>query len=79
MKIKATITYTMKPSNPDLKYVKNPEDIFTFTDVYTFDGKDTEMIYNHIKNDLSCIANGGYDYGEKHINIIGFDFNEEDL
>lgn len=77
--IDATITFTMKESNPDFKYVNDTLKVLTINDIYTMDEEtfySTEDINDYIKNDLSCIANGGYDYGEKHINIIKYEIKE---
>lgn len=70
-KFKAIIKYKVKKTHPDIKYIKNPEEVLSFEDVYSFNQNYSEEdVENYIKNDLSLVASGGYD--DKHINILDF-------
>lgn len=79
-KIKATIFYTVDGKHPDIKYIKNPSEIQSFTDIYGFNldyvGHDVTRadMENYCKRDLRLIAGGGYD--TKHIHNVRFEFEE---
>lgn len=70
-RFKASITYKVKETHPDIKYIDNPKERLTFEDVYTFkENYNKNDVAGYIKNDLSLIAGGGYD--DKHIDILSF-------
>lgn len=59
----AEITYKVKESHPDIKYIENPKKELSYIDTYTLDLNkfdDTEHMKNFIKNDLKLVASGGY-------------------
>lgn len=73
----ATIYYTVDSEHPDIQYIKNPSEIQSFTDTYTFDtnyvGNVTRSeMENYAKNDLRLVAGGGYN--SKHIHNVSFEF-----
>lgn len=75
--IRATIYYTVDSEHPDIQYIKNPSEIQSFTDTYTFDtnyvGNVTRSeMENYAKNDLRLVAGGGYN--SKHIHNVSFEF-----
>lgn len=75
--IRATIYYTVDLEHPDIQYIKNPSEIQSFTDTYTFDtnyvGNVTRSeMENYAKNDLRLVAGGGYN--SKHIHNVSFEF-----
>lgn len=75
--IRATIYYTVDSEHPDIQYIKNPSEIQSFTDTYTFDtnyvGNITRSeMENYAKNDLRLVAGGGYN--SKHIHNVSFEF-----
>lgn len=75
--ILATIHYTVDSEHPDIQYIKNPSEIQSFTDTYTFDtnyvGNVTRSeMENYAKNDLRLVAGGGYN--SKHIHNVSFEF-----
>lgn len=75
--IRATIYYTVDSEHPDIQYIKNPSEIQSFTDTYTFDtnyvGNVTRLeMENYAKNDLRLVAGGGYN--SKHIHNVSFEF-----
>lgn len=75
--IRATIYYTVDSEHPDIQYIKNPLEIQSFTDTYTFDtnyvGNVTRSeMENYAKNDLRLVAGGGYN--SKHIHNVSFEF-----
>lgn len=75
--ILATIYYTVDSEHPDIQYIKNPSEIQSFTDTYTFDtnyvGNVTRSeMENYAKNDLRLVAGGGYN--SKHIHNVSFEF-----
>jgi hypothetical protein len=75
--IRATIYYTVDSKHPDIQYIKNPSEIQSFTDTYTFDtnyvGNVTRSeMENYAKNDLRLVAGGGYN--SKHIHNVSFEF-----
>ena len=74
--ILASIFYTVDNNHPDIKYIKQPSEIQSFTDCYHIDtdcfwSKDDYMSY--IRNDLRFVAGGGYD--TKHIHNVSFKFS----
>ena len=76
--ILATIYYMVDNNHPDIKYIKNPAEVQSFTDCYNIDlnefyDKDDYMSY--IKNDLRIIAGGGYD--TNHIHNVSFKFSTD--
>lgn len=73
--IRATINYTVDSAHPDIKYIRNPEEPQSFTDLYTVDTDyfwSTDDIYSYIRDDLRLVAGGGYD--SDHIHNVTFDF-----
>ena len=79
IKILATISFTVDPEHPDIKYMENPDGIHTFTDCYHFDTEklwctDREELHAIIEDDLKLVAGGGYNYD--HIHNVTFDFTE---
>lgn len=73
--IRATIKYTVDSAHPDIKYIRNPEEPQSFTDLYTVDTDyfwSTDDIYSYIRDDLRLVAGGGYD--SDHIHNVTFDF-----
>lgn len=75
--IRATIYYTVDSEHPGIQYIKNPSEIQSFTDTYTFDtnyvGNVTRSeMENYAKNDLRLVAGGGYN--SKHIHNVSFEF-----
>ena len=70
-KFKAIIKFKVEKTHPDIEYIKNPEEVLSFEDVYSFNQSYSEEdVSSYIKNDLSIVAGGGYD--DKHINILDF-------
>lgn len=72
---KGTITYKMKPSHPDIEYLKGDiNEPLEFADVYTINKEDfdnnVEEIHYFIKRDLTLVAGGGYD--SEHIYDVSF-------
>lgn len=77
--LRATIYYNVDRAHPDIKYIKNPDDVQTFTDLYTFDTRftgDIELseMKAYCKNDLKLVAGGGYN--ADHIHNVRFEFME---
>lgn len=73
--IRATIYYTVDSEHPDIQYIKNPSEIQSFTDTYTFDTNyfaSRSDMENYAKNDLRLVAGGGYN--SKHIHNVSFEF-----
>lgn len=73
--IRATINYTVDSAHPDIKYIRNPEEPQSFTDLYTVDTDyfwSTDDIYSYIRDDLRLVAGGGYN--SDHIHNVTFDF-----
>lgn len=73
--IRATINYTVDSAHPDIKYIRNPEEPQSFTDLYTVDTDyfwSTDDIYSYIRDDLRLVAGGGY--SSDHIHNVTFDF-----
>lgn len=73
--IRATINYTVDSAHPDIKYIRNPEEPQSFTDLYTVDTDyfwSIDDIYSYIRDDLRLVAGGGYD--SDHIHNVTFDF-----
>lgn len=77
VKIKGTIFYTVDKSHPDYQYIKNPNEVQKFSDVYTFDTRffpDKLSREYYMENDLALIAGGGYN--TEHIHNITFEFEK---
>lgn len=75
VKIKGIIFYTVDKSHPDYQYIKNPDEVQKFSDVYTMDTSYFPDQYSreyYIKNDLALIAGGGYT--TDHIHNVSFEF-----
>ena len=70
------IVYTIDKAHPDIKYIEDytEEKIFTFEDVYTFNGEySKEDVAEYIKRDLMLVAGGGYN--TDHIHNVKFEIN----
>lgn len=73
--IRATIFYTVDKNHPDIEYIKNPNDVQSFTDTYTFDTdyfESRQDMENYCKRDLKLVAGGGYN--ADHIHKVRFEF-----
>lgn len=70
----AEITYNVKESHPDLKYIENPSESLTFKDTYFMDVEywenNTEEMICFIKNDIALVAGGGY--SKEHIENVSY-------
>ena len=74
--IRATIYYMVDKNHPDIQYIKNPSEIQSFTDTYTFDTgyfESREDMENYCKRDLKLVAGGGYN--TDHIHKVRFEFD----
>ena len=73
-KFNGTITFRVKDNHPDIDCIKDIKEIFTYTDVYSFDNtynsNDIDDIYSYIKNDLILVACGGYVCDSSYIDIL---------
>lgn len=70
------ITYTIDKAHPDIKYIEDytEEKIFTYEDVYTFNGEySKDFVAEYIKQDLMLVAGGGYN--ADHIHNVKFEIN----
>ena len=78
-KLQGTIVFTVKDNHPDIKYMKDKNEVLTYSDVYTLD-MDNFISYDYmleyIYNDIKTVANGGYVGGSAYINIISLDIKK---
>ena len=71
------IIYTIDKAHPDIKYVADytEEKIFTYEDVYTFNGEySKDFVAEYIKQDLMLVAGGGYN--ADHIHNVKFEIKK---
>lgn len=77
VKIRGTIMYRVDESHPDYQYIKNPDEVQEFSDVYTMDKNyfpDRHSRECYIKNDLALVAGGGY--STENIHDVTFKFEQ---